>query len=274
MLERMEVSNGIGDALSLPLEDVSDGFIVRDIEGLDPVKATIVSSKFAMRNGVKYQASHTGERNIVITLGLEPDYTTATVRDLRKRLYKFFMPQQLVNLQFFHTDMPPVEIVGRAESFTASPFSQDPSGVISILCEKSPFYELSDTTIVGTTSTDPFSAAHPYSGSIETGIKLSIAITRASSGFTIFQAHPDGIENAFEFAMDLLAGDVVEINTNPGSKGARLIRDGVVSSALRGVSTTSDWLMLYPGANHLRIYEPGTPPLAYSLSYVKKYGGL
>lgn len=274
MLISVEVSNGLDEALTLPLEDISDGYLVKDIDGLDPVKATIVSTNFAMRNGVQYQASHTEERNLVITLGLEPDYAIGTVRDLRTRLYNFFMPATLVTLRFNHTDMPPVEIVGRVESFGAPPFAQEPEAVISILCFKSPFYELEPTVINGTTNTDPFSAAHRYVGTVETGLSLSMTLGRVSSGFTIFQAHPSGVERVFEFALPLLDGDLLNIDTSPGSKSAYLIRDGILLSALRGVSPTSDWPTLLPGDNYMRIYEPGLPPIAYTISYTNKYGGL
>ena len=43
MITMIQAINAQGELLSLPLDDISNGFSVEDIDGLDPVKATIVS---------------------------------------------------------------------------------------------------------------------------------------------------------------------------------------------------------------------------------------
>ncbi len=44
MLTKLDVSTVQGDLLTLQLDDVSEGLVVLEVEGLDPVKATLVSS--------------------------------------------------------------------------------------------------------------------------------------------------------------------------------------------------------------------------------------
>ena len=99
MLTAVEAFTPQGENLFLPLQDSSGGYVVQDIDGLDPVNAQIVSSKFARLEGEQYQSSYREKRNILISLGLEPDYGAAlSVSQLRSRLYDFFMPKSPVRL--------------------------------------------------------------------------------------------------------------------------------------------------------------------------------
>src|SRR5678809_67180 len=82
MLNQLEVRTAAGDLLTFVFDDVTDGYALEEIRGLDPVKATIVSSSWAGKDGKQYQSSRREERNIVISLGLEPDFVTTTVRSM------------------------------------------------------------------------------------------------------------------------------------------------------------------------------------------------
>ena len=87
MLTKVEVYTARGDTLELPLEDTSSGFVVKDIEGLGPVKASIVSSKFAQIDGSTYQASRRENRNVLMTIGIEVQHSSLTVSERRNVLY-------------------------------------------------------------------------------------------------------------------------------------------------------------------------------------------
>src|SRR5262245_38075871 len=124
MLTKVEVRPVSGLLLTLELDDATSGFIVQDIDGLDPVKATIVSSTFANLDGAQFQSSKREPRNIVMTLGLEPDYINQSVRDLRSALYPFFMPKSFISMRFFMSDGLTVDISGYVESMETSLFSK------------------------------------------------------------------------------------------------------------------------------------------------------
>jgi hypothetical protein len=113
MLTKVEVRASQGGFISLPLDDASSGYIVQSVEGLDPVKATLVSSSFAQQDGSKYQSSRRESRNIKLTLGLEPDWVNDTVRSLRSRLYSTFMPKNAVDMTFLMSDGLEVGICSR-----------------------------------------------------------------------------------------------------------------------------------------------------------------
>ncbi len=99
MLVSLEVITRQFQSLLLPLNEVLNGFAVESIEGLEPVKATLVSSSFAQIDGAQYHSSRREPRNIKLKMGLEPDYVTDSVRDLRHRLYGFLMPKSEVTLR-------------------------------------------------------------------------------------------------------------------------------------------------------------------------------
>ena len=51
-----------------------DPIHIRDITGLGPVKAEIATTPFATSDGELFQGSTVGKRNIVMTLGFNPDW--------------------------------------------------------------------------------------------------------------------------------------------------------------------------------------------------------
>src|SRR5450756_1275481 len=92
MLTMVEITNQRNGTLQLPLLDASAGYVVRDVEGLSPVKATLTSSSMAQEDGAQPQNATRTTRNILLKIGLEPDYVTNDVQSLRSDLYDYFMP--------------------------------------------------------------------------------------------------------------------------------------------------------------------------------------
>ena len=134
MLTKVEVRTATGATMAFPLRDQSNGFLVKDIEGLDPVKATITSTRFAQLDGTEYQNSRREAREIVLTLGIEPLFGSMTVRDLRSSLYAFLMPKSNVTLRFYIDDTAFADISARVEDFGAPMFSQSPEVKITFMC--------------------------------------------------------------------------------------------------------------------------------------------
>ena len=103
LLNALKVTNSQGTELDMPLSDNSNGFLIKNIDGLDPVKATLVSSSFANLDGEQYHSARRETRNIVLSLGLDPSWGSASVKDLRDQLYSYFMPKSplLMNFHMF-----------------------------------------------------------------------------------------------------------------------------------------------------------------------------
>lgn len=273
MLIKVEARNIQGDLLSLPLDDISSGFIVEEIEGLDPVKASIVSSGFAGMDGELYQDSRRETRNIKLKLALRPDSELDTVRDLRKQLFKFFMPKSSVSLRFYSEDLD-VDILGWVETCDSPLFAKDPVADISIICLDPDFYNPVATVFTQTTSANPASFdVLDYEGTNETGFKFTLNLNRSLSEFTIYHRDPTGNVRSLEFSTPLLTGDTLTISTVPGNKGATLVRAGSVIPVLYAVSPQSSWIQLASGANEILVYATGAD-IPYTIEYTAKYGGL
>lgn len=276
MLDKVEVLTEQGALLSLPLQDISQGFSVQDIDGLDPVKAIIVSSTFGQMDGEQYQSARREKRNIILTLGYEPDYASTTVQQLRKTLYSFFMPKSRVLLRFFQAGEPVVQIYGRVESFDSPKFAKEPTAVISVLCFDPDFYNPTPVILSGDTTSSTVEQTHVYPGTVETGIIFRLMVDRVDlTEFTIYHRPADDTLRSLEFstATALEIGDVLSISTIPGNKFVTLTRGGVDTSFLFGVSPQSNWISLFPGDNKLRVYAEGAG-IPYQIEYTTKFGGL
>lgn len=283
MLTRVEVLNRRGSILNLTFDDPSNGLIVADIDGLDPVDAVLVSSTFAGKDGSQYQSSQRGNRNLLIKLDLEPDYISTSVQDLRNSLYNYFMPKSEVRLRFFNDSGLEVDIWGRVENFNSKLFTDTPTASISLLCFDPDFIDPTPVDISGTSTASSESEDGTteilYPGTVETGVEFTLNVDRTIGEFTIYHTTPGSpAAKTFDFAAPLVAGDILRISSITGAKGITLTRSGTESSLLRGKSPQSPWLELEPGENSIRVYvageyddEDGVP---FTISFATRYGGL
>lgn len=276
MLSAVEVRSAAGALLTLPLEDVSNGLYIEDIRGLDPVKATIVSSSFAAVDGSQYQSARRESRNIVLTVALEPDYAVDSVRDLRARLYEYMMPKSEVTLTFVHDaadDGLEVVISGRVESFETSLFSEEPAVDISIICFDPDFVDLTEIEVSGNTVSTTTEITINYDGTVESGFVFALAVNRTLTEFTIYHTPPGKPVRTLDFAANLASGDLLTITTIAGNKSLILTRASANSSILYGMSPQSAWIELEKGANKIRVYATGAA-IPYTIKYTTRYGGL
>lgn len=276
MLDKVEVISEQGQLLTLSLQDISSGYSVQDIEGLDPVKATLISSPFAQIDGEQYQSSRREKRNIIFTLGYEPDLFTGTVQALRKRLYGFLMPESRVLLRFYQTGEPMVQIYGRVESFSSPKFAKEPLAVISILNFDPDFYNPSSTVMPGNTVSSLIETVFVYPGTVETGMLFRLLVNRNVNEVTIYNRLPGGsVVQSLQFssATPLQNGDILTISTVSGNKYATLTRGGVNTPVLFGISPQSNWINFFPGSNQIRVHAEGAA-IPYQIEYTTKFGGL
>lgn len=275
MLQTVEVRTIGGTLLTLPLEEVTNGLYIENVDGLDPVKASVVSSSFANMDGSQYQSSRREERNLKLTIGLDPDYTidTPSVEVLRNRLYDFFMPKSEVKFRFILDTGLEVDIIGRVESFETPLFSAEPRVVISVICNDPDFIDVDPVPLSGNTTSTTTTTTIEYAGTVETGIEFVLNVNRTLTAFTLYHQGPDGITRTFDFSANLVNGDVVKITTIRGKKSVTLTRGGTVSSLLYAKSPQSFWIELSRGNNLFRAYATGAA-IPYTLTYTTRYGGL
>ena len=273
MLTMVEVINDRGENLALPIEDYASGYLVKDVEGLDPVRATITSSKFALLPGEQYQASRRGMRNILLKLGYQPDYGLTSVSELRNKLYNFLMPETEVTLAFYIDGEEFVTIKGRVESFETALFSKDPEVTVSILCFDPDFQDVNVTVVTGATTEGLVEYETDYKSVMPTGGIFRMTLSRSLGAFELYNRTPSGETQSMEITHPFLSGDVVEIDSMPGGKRVTRIRSGVSTSILYAIPPNTRWIMLQPGVNNLRVFAGGAS-IPFTFAYRTRYGGL
>lgn len=210
----------------------SKGFI-KNIDGLDPVNATLSTTANTTTDGVIFQDSSVGGRNIALTLGFDPDYTIGeTAKKLRQIWYGLLPPKAQVILAFIDDADPTVKILGIVEQNTDAIFSEDPEAVITLLCPLPYFYEATNTIRTGLENT---SIPMNYTGTAPTGFIASAKVSSPTDQITFAftdQTHIGIIGN-------FVIGDVITINTIPKQRGISLTHKGVKTSLLDGLISGS-----------------------------------
>lgn len=274
MLTQVDVINSRGNVLQLPLQDSSAGYVIKDIEGLNPVKATLTTSSLASMDGAQAQNARRDSRNITISVGLEPDYVTNTVQSLRDNLYSYFTSKAIVNLKFYLDGEVYVVTSGQVESCENSMFSADPQVDISVICYDPDFYFPEVTSLSGETVSNTNSQLIDYEGTTEAGIIFVLNVNRVLNAFTLYNIDPEGVVQQFSVSgASFIADDVVTINTVPGSRGMTLTRDGVTTSILYWADQFPGWITLKKGVNQFRAFATGVV-IPYGLAYTGKIGGI
>lgn len=278
MITTIEFIKKDGGVLTLPIYDPIN-FPVLDIQGLDPVKANIVTSNFSQMDGVQYQSSRREMRNIIFKIKLVPTVGVSNVQDLRKQLYGYLIPKSNIKMRFIQDGITSTLIEGQVESFDAPIFVKEPEATISILCFDPDFYSETVNTFSGvsvaTTSTTTTNLS--YSGSIDTGFVFTVTATGTVYGLALENTPSDNLKRIMSFsdATGLLStGDKLIVSTVPGDKYVRRVRSSTTTSILWALDRTSDWIKLYPGNNQISVKSTTSTNQAYTIVYTDKIGGL
>lgn len=258
----------------------TDFLQVRNIDGLDPVKASVNTSPLGSIDGTQHIGSSVGDRNIVLTLHPNPDYNTWDPEAIRKLLYEYFIPKSEVRMVFTSDDdTPDVEIYGIVEDVQGSMFSKDPELIVSIVCPDPYFTAVDPVVWTGKTHLD---GATPvimdYDGNIETGFYLKVTFaTGQAVPSTIAVQIGNPMLTYFAVAAAVSSTAFFEMNSVPGGKyiqGTNL-STAVISNLLGSITAHegSLWPILKPGKNDVSVIT-NVGAHDYALSYLQRYGGL
>jgi len=283
VITRLEVFSASESAPELQLGNLalanSDPVQIRDIDGLGPVKANINTTALASGRGEVLQGTTTGKRNIVLSLGLNPDWAAQTMSSLRQLLYAYFLPEAWCKLRFFSDHLPVVDIEGYVESFEPNIFSQDPEIQVSIVCPKPDFIEADATYLSGVVDTGEEEHVFDYLGTVPTGFEMRVESSAENVAYTgnlavivksptvpqTFEVDPITIDATRNFKLSTVRNHkrVQNVTTS----------DGTVLNRLSAMTDVSVWPELKPGENALTVAaaEAGQ---TWTLAYFNRYGGL
>jgi len=269
-------------APTLPLSDTgraeTDLVQVRNIAGLDPVKASVNTSPYGSVDGESFIGSSVPKRNIVLTVGLRPDWNDWTYEGLRRLLYSYFMPKRPVQLVFYSDDMIPVQIRGVVESAEINQFSKDPEFVISVICPDPYFTALEPKVITGQSirETDETVAVIDNDGSIEIGMHVMVTQVSGATPTNIRVQIGDQEISYFSVVATVDPTNYFEMNSIPTRKFVQNVNmsTGVITSLLsKVVREGSEWPIFPPGENDFSVItDAGVQD--WELTYFERFGGL
>lgn len=272
MLNRLDITNRRSMTLSLEMFENDSGYQIADIDGLDPVKAELVSTSYVNQIGAQYQSSSRGPRDVKIPFDLQPDGVN-TFSSLRNNLYTYLLPQSEVRLRFYLDSGLYVDLVGVVETHSSAQFKEDPTVEVGIRCFQPDFLDPRVVIHSGNSVASSVNTAITYPGNIEASTIIRLYVNRTLTDFTVYNTPEDGILRQLNFSGALVSGDELIISSVKGAKGITLIRSGISSSYLFGRTPQSAWIELFEGVNQFRIYALGDP-IPYELEYVVRYGGI
>ena len=280
MLTEVKAYSSLLDAPELLLSDAgraeTDLIQVRGINGLDPVKASVNTSPYGSVDGAAYIDSNVLTRNIVLTVGLNPDWDEWTYESLRRLLYSYFMPKRPVQLVFYSDDMDPVQIKGVVESAEINAFSKDPEFVISVICPDPYFVALEPTILTGQSIRAGGTVTEvQYDGNIETGFFVQVTHSTSPDPTTIGIQVGDPQLSYFNVAAVVSASKDFEMSSLAMQKFVQNVdlSTGVISNLLSKIQQGSDWPLLQPGVNDFSVITD-TGVQDWELTYYERFGGI
>lgn len=254
----------------LPVADQSfeSPYIVKNIDGVGPVKADISVSEYAMMDGGTYQNAKVSSRNIVLTIGYRPNYASGeSVEDVRWALYNWFQTKRFVRLVFMGAYAVPLQIDGYVESHEPSIFSNKPEVQISIICPDPHFVQRESVTLNGVTGS-PLNVVGQ--GTAQTGFLFDITLTRALYGVTL----ENDIGVSLGYSRGTQAGDRLRISTAKGAKHVYHVRGTTWSQDLNNIESGTLGVYLGGSVKSILAGVSGDYALPYTLTFTPKFIGL
>lgn len=277
MLTQVGVEFGDNQEMILPILGVTpkSSLLIQRITGLNPADITLFIGDFS-RDGGTYQGRRVGNRNIVMTIDLNPNPALGeTVSGLREILYKIFVDplvdNDYVKLNLYTDDGRVRYLVGYTEKFETELFSVETMAQISMLCPDP--YLRDDSEIVLTNGIGWIQVPFTYEGTAETGFEVTINITTPTSTLTL-----ENNGKTMVITRPFVVGEQVKIKTVRGSRSLTVIPlVGDEVSILGGLSPSSPWLELHSQANTMKVYGETVGDVVASiveLRYVQTYWGI
>lgn len=247
---------GSSQTFNLPLVGATrnDPYILKDASGLGPVEVDISIADRLFLGGV-YQGRRPNSREVVMQIGLNPDYSTdQSPAELRDALYTLFGtdftdPMKIVILDESVVDKS-VYADGYIKKFEINPFSKEPAVQITFSCPD-PFWIDPETTI--STDLDLAAPSIVNPGSAPTGLYFEVDFTGTRNFFEVDLGSNQKFRVEY---VNFVSGDKLIVSTQPGERKIQLVHSSVTSNIIGGLTSDSDWLQLKSGLNDFVIPTP------------------
>ena len=295
MIQSLTVINYLDESFKMELRRPElSGFLITDIRGIGPAKASINTTEISTGDGSSYNSARLNARNIVLQFELLPN---PTVEDTRQLSYKYFPIKKKLTL-VIETDNRLCEATGYVESNEPILFAKQETIQISIICPDPYFYSASekDNNVTVFSGDEPAfefpfsneSLSEPmiefgimsndnvksviYNGDAEIGITLTIHAIGPASNIIIYNSGTgesmsiDTKKIETLTGSGLVFGDDIIITTVKRNKSIRLLRAGKYTNILNCLNKNADWFQLAKGDNVFRYTaETGAENLQFKI---------
>lgn len=278
MIKSVTVTNHLDESIKLDLFNPEEsGFIIKNIDGLGPVKANINFKELATNDGSIDNSARLSSRNIVMSLQF---IESPTIEETRLKSYKYFPIKRNIKI-LIETDNRICETIGRVETNVPTIFSNAEGCQISILCPNPYFYSAGEnganqTIFYGTNPLFEFPFSNEsltedliefgsienrtegtiyYDGDAEIGITIQIHAVGEAAGLVIYNTRTRELMRINDDKLKSLigsgiqAGDEITITTSRGEKGIYMLRSGVTTNILNSLEKPIKWFQLSKGDN-------------------------
>ena len=275
--------------ITMPIHNPLDTspYFVKTIDGLGPVKASIVHEGYAFEDGSGYVSSKTEIRNIGMTIGYRPRTAVGkSVQTLRRELYKIFPTNTEVIVRFLSDDFVPVQIRCWVESHDPVIFSQEPE-VRVVLLGLNPWLQGDNVVSIEFDHDPSLTNSSKYmnirnEGDVETGMLYGFFVSPSApdipedTNILLDNLHPRGGRSTIVIRNSLIAsiipggklkaGDTIYVESKPGHRGVSFVRNGLWYNAIGAIQNPNNavetqWSSLVPsvvGTNRINYSVTGT----------------
>lgn len=264
-----------------------DSLLLRKVTGLNPPDINLFIGDYSRDGGI-FQGRRVGNRNVVITLDLNPNPSLGeTVAGLREMLYKAFI-DPLVEADYvkleLHDDLGRVLfVVGYTEKFESEIFDVETMAQISMICPDPYIRDNVETLLTHPTgwTVVPFS----YAGTAETGFYVDIWVNANTAKITLENnvvtddpLSPDYNKGRMILTKAFVVGDHIRLNTVRGQRSLTLQQGiGAETSIVANLDPASQWLELHSQSNLMKVYGTTAADAAAvirTLKYTQAYWGI
>ena len=258
---------------------IEDRYILKSATGLDAEEITPKLNGRANGLGTNYYDMILGDRTIVLSVKLNPNYkTNQTVSELKDNIYKAiaFNRTGKIQLEFVDLETTVAVIEGYVSKVESDPFSSDTTVNITIECED-PFFRGPDYIPVYHQDGEP---------SALTQLVWDDDLSTAPHGYTLEFSFLANVNNIvikgirtpnlapFQINYSFLANDVLHLSSEYNDRYLWIQRYDQFIHLTDKIVPGSIWPMAYPGHNELGLSTNNTQTSIEFIHYKPAYWGL
>lgn len=292
--EKLIYTNSRGESIELGLNSVYHCNVSKDVDGIAGVTNVIYSTNSMGQHGDTYVGQRIEARDIDILAHINTR-DKAQALELRRQMLKIFNPELSGTLTYEYGSFkrvincrthgePKLERKSVLIQFAVqleclNPFWREEDEEKEDIASWVPAWEFpceieqdNDKSMIFGYRAESVIVDCYNEGDVSTGMRVRFTALGTVTNPILLNVDT---EEFIQINVTMQTGDVIEVNTKYGSKGAKLIRDGEESDYFRFVDVDSTFMQLAIGDNNFR-YDAasGVNSMEVAIFYNKEYLGV